>query len=451
MLGNRIGLPYGGYMASLAKLVKNAGGVLYLDARKSDGVKPGINTPFTNPLIDLTKLGNDATLTSFAATQTDGFTLEATVNSNGSEVGYSNLVTNPTFVDTSGWTTSGIASLSVSGNEATLTGLGTGNQPNLIGGNDGKTYQSGDKFNMSCEVNIPSGCTSVALVWRDTTLGITLNATTLTPTVFGSYIELNGIITLASQSVFGRLQIVFTFPDNTTANGKVMKIRKCQSVQLNTPQITAFETNQLGKPLDAPACDRIFPFVATTGTTLVSARPYIATDGIDSYGLLSNSPSVDITGLEEFELAWCGITGSTITESALLSKGLDTEVTSQYYLFIFSDGKLGLNLNGNVYQLAPTGSIKSNTSYDIRTLKENGRLKCWINGVLTYDQPNVVALTSRPNFRLFSRATNAVGTTHFRYFKGLTAYLILARGTYGDLGKLDAVLDKLVKDYRTVI
>ena len=43
---------------------------------------------------------------------------------------------------------------------------------------------------------------------------------------------------------------------------------------------------------------------------------------------------------------------------------------------------------------------KKNTFYDIRILRAGGRLKCWANGILVYDQANTTSLTSKPNLRL---------------------------------------------------
>ena len=51
--------------------VKAAGGVLYLDARKADGVGP--LTGNDSPWVDLTTEGNDGTLTNFAGTGTSGW------------------------------------------------------------------------------------------------------------------------------------------------------------------------------------------------------------------------------------------------------------------------------------------------------------------------------------------------------------------------------------------
>jgi hypothetical protein len=54
------------------KLVKSAGGVLYLDARKSTGYGQPINSPLTTPWKDLSGNGNDATPTNMAGTTASG-------------------------------------------------------------------------------------------------------------------------------------------------------------------------------------------------------------------------------------------------------------------------------------------------------------------------------------------------------------------------------------------
>lgn len=443
MLGNRIGLPHGGYIATLAQLVKLAGGVLYLDARKADGTQKGVNAPFTNPLIDLTKLGNNATLTNFAATQTDGYTLEATVNSNGQAVEYSNLVVNPSFEDDSnGWSTAGGGTNSVVTEQFKF---GTKSMKFVNDGTSARRIKQVVSGSIGDKVHI-SGW---AYISAYTSGPVQLQARTLADGALNSY----GFDT-TKLNQWQYISTLFTLTENgftlvvgsNSVNQSTVYFDGIQVVKLNTTQITAFET-QLGKPLDAPACDRIFPFVATTGITLVSARPYLATDGIDSFGLLANNPSVDIVGTEDFAIAWCGLTPTTLQTSVMLAKNLDTSA-AQFSWYIGSDTILYCNIGGTLVQLSSAGAVKTNTNYEMRLHRASGRLKCWINGVLIYDQPNTTSLVSMPNFRLFCRSSNAGGTAHVAFAKLLTAYLILARGTYGDLDKLDGVLDKVARDYR---
>ncbi len=57
----------------LALLAQEAGAVLYLDARKAGGTNVGINSPLTNPFVDLVG-DNDVTLSNVAGTSSDGYT-----------------------------------------------------------------------------------------------------------------------------------------------------------------------------------------------------------------------------------------------------------------------------------------------------------------------------------------------------------------------------------------
>ena len=55
------------------QLVKSAGGVLYLDARKADGSGLPINSPLTTPWQDLSINGNNATPVNMASTSSSGY------------------------------------------------------------------------------------------------------------------------------------------------------------------------------------------------------------------------------------------------------------------------------------------------------------------------------------------------------------------------------------------
>jgi hypothetical protein len=54
------------------RLVKNAGGVLYLDARKATGYGLPTNSPLTSPWVDLSGNGNNATPNNMAGTTASG-------------------------------------------------------------------------------------------------------------------------------------------------------------------------------------------------------------------------------------------------------------------------------------------------------------------------------------------------------------------------------------------
>lgn len=70
-LGLGLGLSRGSQLKTFAQLVKSAGGVLYLDARKADGSGP--LTGNQSPFVDLSGDSNDGTLTNFAGTGTSGW------------------------------------------------------------------------------------------------------------------------------------------------------------------------------------------------------------------------------------------------------------------------------------------------------------------------------------------------------------------------------------------
>ena len=380
---------------------------------------------------------NNALLTNFASTQQSGYTLELTPNDNGQVVEYSNLVVNGDFANgTTGW-------VSPSGTQAVVGGV---NEYTVVSASGYARIEKnvddavpGGRYYLTGEI--------LPLFNKNTYLqygGVNHTIPTLTPNVWN---KVSGIVTAVDNQ---RLRFYHS-TDTLYTVGQVIKRDNIQAIRLdNNPQIQALEA-QLGRQLTVAECDRCFPFVATTGSNKMSPRVYLSTDGIDDYGIMANTPSVDIVGLEEFELA-IGILTSTsiITTYSFYFDGNNGANLSdrKIQLYTLDGGSLNMVLEGFMYKLTSTGAIKPNSNYDIRVLRANGRLKCWINGVLVYDQPSAISLATKSFKRILARTNDASGTTHTGYFKGLTAYLIIARGTYGDLSKLDSTLDKLARDYR---
>lgn len=432
--------PFLGYtLEDLAQLVKGASGVLYLDARKADGVNRGINSPLTNPLIDLTKLGNNATLTNFAATQTDGYTLEATVNSNGQAVEYDSYSPNGDFSNgITGYTPITGLGYSIALNEMTITNLTA----------DAAAYKL---IYRTAGVTIGKRYYSRVIMKTNSNLdGLTIAGNSGSVTVKhsgGNNYELLSAIGTASATGIGDFR-----PLATSRTGDIsanpIKIKEFIIINLtDNPQIQALET-ALGRQLTALECDRIFPFVATTGTTLVSARPYLATEGLDSLGTIANNPSVDIVGTGSFAYATGFITPTTIVTGALYFDGNNGSVLADRKIcpILNSDGSLTLTLEGTSITLSSAGTIKPNTYCDVRIIRDLGVLKCTINGLETYSVANTTNLVTKTHKRLFAITTNVGGTTHGTYLKVLSSHEVLASGS--DVSKLNGVLDKIVKDYK---
>jgi len=147
-----------------------------------------------------------------------------------------NIINNSDFLSTAGWTASGGVGV-VANNIYTLTGNGTNAWPNLLGGNNSNSYASGSKMYMRALANPPVGCTRLDLIWRDTTSTLDITAKSIANLTMGTFNLLTGIVTLTANSVYPRLQVVFTFPDAATTNGKVMQIQKVMAINLaNTLQ-----------------------------------------------------------------------------------------------------------------------------------------------------------------------------------------------------------------------
>ena len=80
MLGLGLGLNKGGYVKPLPKWLTDAGCTFAINVDRQVKALANPNSPFTNPLVDITKKGNNVTLQSFAGTTADGYRQEVAPN-----------------------------------------------------------------------------------------------------------------------------------------------------------------------------------------------------------------------------------------------------------------------------------------------------------------------------------------------------------------------------------
>lgn len=430
-------------MVSFAQLMKSAGSDLYLDARKANGISQGINSPLVNPWVDLTKNGNNATFQNIAGTTSDGWDLQTVVNSNGSVIDYANLVVNGDFSNgTTGWNT-GAGSSVVSSKVFTATGNGslstiTVNPASSI------SILTSEIFNGKVKVRVRGvGCTNIRVRFIAGFKDINIPNP-----VVDQWYTISDLATAGSGLTTNAITITATYPDGATQNGKQVEIDGNYGVLFHkltgNTGVQAIES-QLSRQLTALECDRIFPFVATTGQTKVSARPFLKLDGADTVGIIPNNPSVDIVGLDEFEIDMVILTPSVLTNSYVICKNLSTGTDQQYAMFISSTGNVDLILNGIDNIIAPNGTLLPNSLYNINAKRQSGRLIGKINNVETYNQPNVQSLITQPNLILGARSTNASGTTRSGFFGGYIGALSIAKNP--DFTKLSSAWNKVVKDY----
>ena len=147
-----------------------------------------------------------------------------------------------------------------------------------------------------------------------------------------------------------------------------------------------------------------------------NTKPMLKYDAINSYGILPNNPSIDIVGLDEFEITRCFMTSSVITTGQLILKTLDgTTATAQYGTLALSDGSMAVDMGGASTYIVSIGTLIPNKVYVSTLRRRAGRLIHYLNGIETYNQPNTSVMVTQPNFRIGARCNNANGLSHTLY------------------------------------
>lgn len=176
--------------------------------------------------------------------------------------------------------------------------------------------------------------------------------------------------------------------------------------------------------------------------------PVLTLDGIDTFGELANTASLDILGLEEFILSVGIVTGSSLVGSYIFSKGLSDSTNIQYGVAVYATGSCGMYINANYYELLPAGSLQINSMYRLDIVRRGGRLKGILNKVPVTDQVQSAGIvSSRPNVRIGARSNVADGSTQSAFFKGNLGWLTIHRATYGNLDLADKAIDMIAKNY----
>lgn len=390
---------------------------------------------------------NNATMQGLANTSDSGMAYEPLVCETGTPVEYTNLVPDPLFSDTSPWIILN-GTKSASGGIMTITGNGASTLLRTVR-DLGVKPPNASRLAQRIRFRLnQSGATSCNALLRDGASGTILGTTSVSNPVAGQWysVELAQIVNCGALVENVHLFISAAFPDAATQNGKTMDIEKPQVINISTPQIAALES-QLPTPLTAIECDRIFPFVTTTGVSKIGIRPLMVFDGINDYGTLANNPSVDIVGTGDFAIAVGFLTANTIPNGMqILSKNLDSTANTQFHVRLYSDGSCEVCLNGIQILVVPTANIVANTMYDLRVYRTNGRLIAKLQAVEKYNQVNSIALASQPHLRLGARSNSSDGLTNGAFFKGGMAWAIIA--TSAEVANIDKALDRKARDYR---
>jgi len=357
------------------------------------------STATSNPM------SNDCLMVNQAGTSASGWNKTPVVSNKGISVSYTNLVTNGDFSGgTNDWSVDR-ATLSVLGNTLSVTGNGTGGNPHA---KQDVVYTTSNRYYTRVRMRVTnSSCDTIRF-----TFGTTQVSYVASPTI-NQWYSIGYITTSATNTLLG---LYHYYPDSATANGKVMEVEKVMSVNLtNNTQVQALET-ALGRQLTTDECDKLFAFTATSNTITVDT-PYVNTlDGIDDYGSIVNTPSLDVT-TNEICIAKTFKIAIGETTSWLLNKSEDAENETQYGLKYNSiNGNIELWLQGVSRATTNASSISQNVWYNVIFYRNSsGDISSYVNGVVQTGASYVGALTSRPNLRLGGRSSNVGGTTHTDY------------------------------------
>lgn len=402
---------------SIQQLLKKAGVGLALLPYKANGITKGINSPLTNPWVDLSGNANNALLTNFAGTTADGWDNQAILSSTGVDVDYENLVVNGDFSNgTTGWAVESTILSVVDGN-LLITGNGSTATSGAFYRFNG--YQPSNKrLTRKIRIRVKDASLSLQVFLRDGVGGTQYaNIFIANPIVNQWYeIEVAGIATMGVLSNDLYLFTRASYTDAATQNGKMIEVDYVQLINLtDNPYVQAIEA-RLGRQLNKEECDRIFPFVVAVGHNKVGIMPFLKFDGVNSYGILPNNPSIDIVGLDEFEITKCFLTPSTLVNMQYIQKTLDgTDANTQIGIVSLNNGSASFILGGVGVSILSIGGLVPNTMYILTVKRKLGRLIVYLNGVEKYNQPNVKSITTQPNFRIGARPNIADGSTHTLY------------------------------------
>jgi hypothetical protein len=381
---------------------------------------------------------NNALLQGFGFVPNSGYDLLPFVNSNGVDVGYGNIVLNPTFVNTTAWVASAF-SFSVSSNEATLLASAqfATLQPSAKSANkDERYYARGE---------IKASSNAVSLRVYDGSAYVTK-----LHSGGGNYEVLSVICTIPNNTPAFRESVILDARASgwTTVNAKNMMTIRLD----NNPQVIALET-QLQRQLTALECDRLFPFVATTGNSKIANRVVLSADGVDDRTVNARNYG-NIASNQDFALCWGGLMPASWSTGFVFCNNLSDATTRVLASLIDANGSLGTHVANILVNTSAVATLIPNEVYDFRLIRRSGSLKLEVydskgNKATIFTVANTSALTWQPNTRLFCRSNSADGTANTGFLKLGLAWCTLHIGT--GVVNVDKTIDRIARDYRTVI
>ena len=396
-----------------------------------------------------TSMANDVTINNTISSVGSGFNKVGVVNGKGTSVQYTNFVTNPNFVGTTGWTNLGTASvIATSGNVLTNTANGsvyypTTNQDTTLNAVAGKRV-----YNRCMTRVTTTSCLSIQIYGADTG---NLQSYTIANPIQNTWYPMSVIATMVANTGVYKTKILHVYADAATSNGKVQEVKEYMTVNLSDNTYVQALEAALGRVLTVDECDRLFAFTSSTGNVRVDTQYALSLDGTDDYGSMANVSSLDIT-TNEFVLACTFRAPSNSATGFLLFKGLDSGTNSQYYmLFDTVNKRIQLCLNGTIYLSTTNNSTLENVWYNVIFYRNSsGLISSYINKVANYTTTNNTALISQPNVRIGARSNNVGGTTHSTYFKGDIDTISIYQLATLDIAKIIKAETNVSKDYTGV-
>lgn len=185
------------------------------------------------------------------------------------------------------------------------------------------------------------------------------------------------------------------------------------------------KANLLLQNFSGVSTDGFVDVVCPNGQTI----PFLKFDGLNSYGL-ANHPTLDITGAVDFAIEVVFKSSTTIVGSYVVSKGdgLGGITQQQYSITTEDDSSIRFALNGTPIVVVPASTLMANTLYKLLIYRFSGVLKCVLSNVETYNTPNNVNILTKPYFRVGARTSTGDGLTHSLFTNLFIAHLAIING-----------------------
>lgn len=422
MLGLGLGLSKNNaLLQSFAQLVKSAGGVLYLDARKADGSGP--LTGNDSPWVDKSGEGNNGTLTNFAGTDTSGWNEVANIDVNALE--------NYDFSDgTDNWNSLD-STLSEVGQKISILGNGASTQPR-VRQLDVFTNKRTDIWFCFARVMVDNS---------DATLIILRSSVTFdseSSPVMNQWYDLFGLSTGVDvgQDI---MYIEHRYADVATANGKTMEVEGLKPNGGNTFAINLTELDAFFGTSYASMTAEQINAIKYDLLELEKTSQALRFDGVDDFVAFADTASLDITSAP---LAIFTTAKSIDSFGYIFAKNGASSSEMQYSLY--KEGTSFRSRFGNT--ISASSPITEGVWYSYGAYWDGVNLSMYVNGVQQGTPQSLVGpLISRTNVQAGARSNSADGTIKSSHYDGDIATVTIYTGS--DINKILKAEAKISAEY----